>query len=93
MSLLMANMRIPDEREGDLNASLGACRVASTRVKKLYEKYGKTTVEACVAVNLDRTERRLRDKIALLQTGIITTRIISNTTMVANSTLYWSVSS
>jgi len=69
MSLLMANMRIPDEREGDLNASLGACRVASTRVRKLYEKYGKTTVEACVAVNLDRTERRLRDKIALLPDG------------------------
>lgn len=69
MSLLMANMRIPDEREGDLNASLGACRVASTRIRKLYEKYGKTTVETCVAVNLDRTERRLRDKIALLPDG------------------------
>jgi len=69
MSLLMANMRIPDEREGDLNASLGACRVASTRIRKLYQKYGETTVEACVAVNLDRTERRLRDKIALLPDG------------------------
>jgi N-methylhydantoinase B len=69
MSLLMANMRIPDEREGDLNASLGACRVASTRIRKLYEKYGKDTVEACVAVNLDRTERRLREKIALLPDG------------------------
>ena len=32
MALLMANMRVPEEREGDFNASLGACRVAERRI-------------------------------------------------------------
>ncbi|MEZ5844115.1 MAG: hydantoinase B/oxoprolinase family protein [Hyphomicrobiaceae bacterium] len=69
MSLLMANMRVPEEREGDLNASMGACKVAETRIRKLISKYSWGTVQACVDMNLDRTERRLRDKIASLPDG------------------------
>ncbi len=69
MTLLMANMRVPEEREGDFNASLGACKVADGRIRKLYEKYGAATVAQCVAVNLDRTERRLREQIAKLPDG------------------------
>ena len=40
MALLMANMRVPEEREGDFNASLGACRVAERRIRRIYERYG-----------------------------------------------------
>ena len=40
MTLLMANMRIPVERQGDLNASIGACRIAEERVHKLVAKHG-----------------------------------------------------
>jgi N-methylhydantoinase B len=69
MTLLMANMRVPEEREGDFNASLGACKVADGRIRKLYEKYSAATVEHCVAVNLDRTERRMREQIAKLPDG------------------------
>ena len=69
LTLLMANMRVPEEREGDLNASIGACKVAESRIRKLYQKYGADTVLKCVAVNLDRTERRLREKIAQLPDG------------------------
>lgn len=69
MALLKANMRVPEEREGDFNASLGACRIAESRIRKLFEKYGKDTVMRSVAVNLDRTERRLRDQIAVLPDG------------------------
>ena len=65
----MANMRVPEEREGDLHASLGACKVAESRVHKLYQKYGADTVLDCVALNLDRTERRLREKIRELPDG------------------------
>ncbi len=69
LSLLMANMRVPEEREGDLNASLGACKVAETRIRKLVGKYGAKTVADAVAINLDRTERRLREKISELPDG------------------------
>ena len=69
MALLMANMRVPEEREGDFHASLGTCRVAESRILKLYEKYGGDVVRGAVALNLDRTERRLREQIAKLPDG------------------------
>ena len=69
MALLMANMRVPEEREGDFNASLGACRVAERRIRRIYERYGKDTVHAAIRINLDRTERRLRERIAELPDG------------------------
>jgi len=69
MTLMMANMRLPDERRGDLEASLGACRVAETRIRKLLGRYGKKTVLDCIALNLDRSERRMREKIAALPDG------------------------
>lgn len=69
MTLLMANMRIPVEREGDLNASIGACRIAAERVHKLVGKYGSDVVQDCVKIHLDRTERRMRACIAELPDG------------------------
>jgi N-methylhydantoinase B len=69
MTLIMANMRLPDERRGDLGASLGACRVAQSRIEKLVERYGRKTVLDCIALNLDRSERRMREKIAALPDG------------------------
>jgi N-methylhydantoinase B len=69
MTLLMANMRVPEERRGDLDASLGACRIAEARIRKLAAKYGTRMLAAAVACNIERTERRLREKIAALPDG------------------------
>ena len=69
MTLLMANMRIPVEREGDLNASIGSCRIAAERVRKLVHKHGQGVVSDCIRIHLDRTERRLRARIAELPDG------------------------
>ena len=69
MTLLMANMRVPEERRGDLDASLGACRIAEARIRKLAAKYGAGMLAAAVASNIARTERRLREKIAALPDG------------------------
>ena len=69
MTLLMANMRVPEEREGDLKASLGACKVAEVRIRKLINRYGWETTKKAIAVNLDRTEFRLREKISALPDG------------------------
>ena len=69
MRLLLSNMRLPEERLGDLNASLGACRVAEERIERLVAKYGRDTVLGCIAMNLDRSERRMRDRIRGLPDG------------------------
>jgi N-methylhydantoinase B len=69
MALLLNNMRLPEDRRGDFEASLGACRVAEARIRKLLARYGRKTVLDCIALNLDRSERRLRAKIARLPDG------------------------
>ena len=69
MRLLMSNMRLPEEREGDLEASLGACRTAQHRIEQMVEKYSKAVVLACMKLNLDRSEHRLREKVAELPDG------------------------
>lgn len=69
MALLLSNMRLPGDRQGDFNASLGACRVAEGRIRRLLGRYGRKTVLDCIALNLDRSERRLRARIATLPPG------------------------
>jgi len=64
LDLLRANNRQPDIMEGDLNAMLGACRVAERRVRELVEKYGFEQVWEGVQYMLDYSERRLRAEIA-----------------------------
>lgn len=66
MTILFANVRMPDERRGDLEAGIAACRTAERRLQELAERYGGSLVLACMAANMDRTERRLRDRIAAL---------------------------
>jgi N-methylhydantoinase B len=69
MTLLLSNMRLPEDRTGDFNAALGACRVAEGRIRGLVARYGRKTVLDCIARSLDRSERRLRAKIAALPDG------------------------
>ena len=69
MALLLNNMRLPEDRRGDFNASLGACRIAESRIRRLLAKYGRKTVLDCITLNLDRSERRLRARIATLPRG------------------------
>jgi N-methylhydantoinase B len=40
MALLLANVRTPVEREGDLAAQLAACRLGERRLREIAEKYG-----------------------------------------------------
>lgn len=67
--LLLANMRVPEERLGDLNASFAACRVAEKRVHELCDRYGLELLLAAVKVDLDRAEARMRACIATLPDG------------------------
>ena len=51
---------------GDLQAMVGACRIAERRLRDLFERYGLETVRECVTLNLDRCEARMRAEIAKL---------------------------
>ena len=44
MDLLLLNMRLPEERRGDLNAQIAACHLGVDRMKSLIARYGEATV-------------------------------------------------
>jgi N-methylhydantoinase B len=69
LDLLLANMRVPEERLGDFQASLSACRVAEKRIHEICERYGVDTLLEAVRLDLDRAEARMRACIAELPDG------------------------
>ena len=69
LELLLANMRVPEERLGDFNASLAACRVAEKRIHEICDRYGVDTLLEASRLDLDRAEVRMRQSIAALPDG------------------------
>jgi N-methylhydantoinase B len=69
LDLLLANMRVPDERLGDFQASLSACRVAEKRIHEICARYGVDTLLEAVRLDLDRAEARMRACIAAMPDG------------------------
>jgi N-methylhydantoinase B len=57
---LVARMRNPDERRGDLRAQLAAHRLAEARVAALCSRYGRERVTAAMDELLAYSERRVR---------------------------------
>src|SRR6266516_5178467 len=66
---LVARMRNPAERQGDLRAQLAAHRLAEQRVAELCERRGRDTVVAAMDEVFAYSERRMRAGIAALPDG------------------------
>jgi N-methylhydantoinase B len=66
LRLILANVRTPAERRGDLRAQLAACAAGATGWTSLIEREGRTRVNAAVDAVLDYTERRARARVAEL---------------------------
>ena len=66
---LVARMRNPDERRGDLRAQLAGHRLAERRVAELCEKRGRERVVAAMDELHAYSERRMRAGIAALPDG------------------------
>ncbi len=69
MTVLLANMRNPDERRGDLNAQLAAHLLAERRLAELVERRGAPTVIEAMDELYDYSERVVRAAIARLPDG------------------------
>ena len=69
MRMILANVRTPEERKGDLNAQLAALRVGEQRLKDLAARYGADTLLAGFDAILDYAERRMRRRLAELPPG------------------------
>lgn len=69
MDLLLANMRVREERIGDFRSGLSACRVAEGRLGDIVAQYGADKVLAAVRQGIDRAEARMREQISRLPDG------------------------
>src|SRR5205809_2336296 len=68
--IVLANVRTPDERVGDLSAMIGANRTGERRLREIVSKYGWNEVSRYVAAILDYTERMTRQAISRIPNGI-----------------------
>jgi N-methylhydantoinase B len=69
VAILLANMRNPDERRGDLRAQLAAHRLADRRLTELCDRHGRDRVESAMDELFAYSERRVRSALADLPNG------------------------
>jgi N-methylhydantoinase B len=69
LEALVAQMRNPDERRGDLRAQLAAQRLAARRIAELCARRGRDEVAAAMDELVAYSERRVRAGIAALPDG------------------------
>ena len=69
VDIIHSNVRVPDERIGDLRAQLGALSVGEQRLKVLLDKYGVETVNAVIAEMKKRSARLMRANIDQIPDG------------------------
>ena len=70
LSLLLANVRTPAERKGDLAAQIGACRVGERRLLEVIAKFGLRKVNALVDELLAYSERLVRAELRTMPAGV-----------------------
>lgn len=70
LDLILLNVRTPREREGDLDAQIGACRVGERRILEMAEKYGEGKQQALIDELLDYSERLVRAELCTMPAGV-----------------------
>jgi N-methylhydantoinase B len=69
MAMVLLNVRTPQEREGDLAAQIGACRVGEQRLLGLVERYGVERLGVLGEELLDYSERLVKAELRMLPSG------------------------
>jgi len=69
LRFILANVRTPVEREGDLTAQVAACRLGARRLEEMVARYGPAEVRAYMRHLLDYSERMMRATLATIPAG------------------------
>lgn len=69
LQMVLYNIRVPEERIGDLKAQVAALNVLTARLTALLDKYGADTVAACIVELKARSERLMRAQLAAIPDG------------------------
>jgi N-methylhydantoinase B len=72
MSLILANVRTPEEREGDLAAQIAACRTGHRRLLEVVQKYGERELQTYGNFLLEYSEKMMSSALRALRPGVYT---------------------
>ena len=70
LAIILANIRVPEERIGDIKAQVAALTVGEKRLTALIDRYGDETVTACIAELRRRSDQMMRAHIAKIPDGV-----------------------
>lgn len=68
--MITANIRVPEQTIGDINAQIAATRVGERRLLELCDKYGPALVTEVMAEMIAYSERRVRAAVAAIPDGV-----------------------
>jgi len=72
LAILLANVRTPREREGDLMAQLAACRLGERRLQELLQRYGATRTGFYLEALQNYSARLMKEALAKTPAGTYT---------------------
>jgi N-methylhydantoinase B len=70
LSIIMSNIRIADQRIGDIKAQAAALSIGEKRLTALIDRYGEGVVEGAIVELKSRAAQQMRAKIATIPDGI-----------------------
>jgi N-methylhydantoinase B len=70
LSIILSNIRIADQRIGDIKAQAAALAIGEKRLAALLDRYGADTVERSITELKARAARQMRGKIAAIPDGV-----------------------
>jgi N-methylhydantoinase B len=88
LSIILSNIRIADQRIGDIKAQAAALTVGERRLTALLDRYGAGTVDDAIAELRLRAEQQMRAKIASIPPGTYAGHSIVDSDGVVNEPLH-----
>ena len=70
LSMILANVRTPAEREGDLAAQIASCRTGERRLLEIAAKYGERELHAYGNFLLEYSENMMKSALRALKPGV-----------------------
>jgi len=70
LSIILSNIRIADQRIGDIKAQAAALTVGERRLSAILDRYGRDTVDAAITELRGRADQQMRAKIAPIPDGV-----------------------
>jgi N-methylhydantoinase B len=87
LSIILSNIRIADQRIGDIKAQAAALSVGERRLTALIDRYGKDVVESSIEILRDRAEQQMRAQINTIPDGVYRGRATVDSDGVVNEPL------